>query len=172
MRRVLFAVAVAALVGSGPAHAQVGIGPAGGPSFPTGSLSDIVDAGFHGGIALDIGVPLLPFGLRADLVFQQLPGTAGSDDFRQISGTLAARIGVVPLPILSPYLMAGAGLYGSSWDPDPAVDGDWTADPGVNVGVGVRVNLLVVRPFVEARYHRVASDPGRGFIPVTVGITF
>lgn len=172
MHRVLVAVALVAIAMAGPAHAQVGIGPAGGPSFPMGSLSDVVDSGFHGGIALDIGVPLLPFGLRADLLFQQLPGTAGIDDFRQVSGTLAARIGVVPLPIVSAYLIAGAGLYGSSWDPDPAVDGDWSAEPGVNVGVGARINLLIVRPFVEARYHRVASDPGRGFIPVTVGITF
>jgi len=154
------------------ANAQAGFGFAGGPSYPVGELGDVVDSGFHAGVTMDAGLPLLPVGIRADLMFQHLPGRAGSASFRQVAGTVAARVGVLPLPVLSPYLLGGVGLYASSFDPDPEVDGDWGTDAGINFGAGVRLNLLVIRPFVEARYHRVLSNPGRGFVPITVGVHF
>jgi hypothetical protein len=164
------AAAVLALAAGGPAQAQVGFGVAGGPSFPLGTLADAVDLGFHGGVAADIGLPLLPFSVRADAMFQRLPGINGGDSFQQVAGTLNGQLDLLPLPVVSAYVTGGVGLYGSNFGRDA---GDsWTAHTGINAGVGAQVNLFVIRPFVEARFHRVLSDPGRSFLPVTVGFFF
>jgi len=168
------ALVIAALLLGGPAaaSAQVGIGVAGGPSYPTGALGDVVESGYHAGVTLDAGLPLLPIAFRADLMFQNLPGREDLDSFRQVAGTVNGRVGVLPIPLVSPYLIGGLGLYASDFVPDPDIDGGWSTDVGINAGVGVRLNLLVIRPFIEARYHRVLSDPARGFIPITAGIHF
>jgi hypothetical protein len=154
--------------------AQVTLGAAAGPSFPVGRLADRVEPGFHGGLVLQAGLPLLPVGIRADLMLQQLPGTAGGDGFSQFYGTLNGRVGLLPIPLVSLYATAGVGLYSSTYAADRAADAETgrRTDTGINGGVGARLNLLVVRPFVEARYHRVPGEPARGFLPVTVGIWF
>jgi hypothetical protein len=165
---------VATLMGA-PAMAQIGFGVGGGPSFPTGSLGDHVDAGFHAGLVADIGLPFVPLGVRGDLIFQRLPGTAGNEAFQQISGVVNGRFNLVPLPLVATYVTAGAGLYSSSWGLDeagrPANVGS-NVDIGLNAGLGTRVNFLLVRPFAEIRYHRVLGDPTRAFVPVTLGVYF
>jgi hypothetical protein len=153
-------------------HAQIGFGVAGGPTFPAGDLSNVVNAGFHGGVVAELGIPLFPLGVRADLMLQQMPGIAGNSDFRQLAGTVNGRFGLLPLPFVSAYVTAGAGLYGSSFQPATGTTDGWTRNAGINGGIGARLNLIVLRPFVEARYHRVMGDQARSFIPVTVGIFF
>jgi hypothetical protein len=132
----------------------------------------VVNAGFHGGVVVDRGIPLLPFGVRADAMFQRMPGAGGGADFNQLFGTVNGRVGLLPIPLLSAYATAGAGLYSSSFAGAGAAAGERTVDTGINAGVGARVNLIVVRPFIEARYHRVLTDPARGFIPISVGVFF
>lgn len=163
----LFVVCVAAQ----PLHAQVGLGVAGGPSIPVGSLSDVVNTGLHGGIVLDVGLPLLPFGIRGDLMYHHMPGVADGTSFRQFAATANARFSLLPLPLVSAYITAGPGLYASDFAID-GVDTEWSTNAGVNAGVGARVNLLVVRPFLEARFHRVFGDGPWGFVPITLGIFF
>jgi hypothetical protein len=174
MRRTIFAAAAAlCLALSAPAaHAQIELGIGGGASSPVGQLADVVGPGWHGGVVLDAGVPLLPLRLRADLMFQRLPGVEGGDSFDQFFGTVNGRLGLLPIPLLSAYVTAGAGMYSSSFAQAPGADTGRSIDPGVNIGVGASVNLVVLRPFVEARYHRVLTDPGRGFVPVTFGVYF
>jgi hypothetical protein len=175
MRRVfLAATAGLALASATPpaAQAQVNLGVAGGPVSPVGRLADVVNAGFHGGVVVELGIPLLPFGVRADAMFQRLPGAAGGADFNQLFGTVNGRVGLLPIPLLSAYATAGAGLYSSSFAGGGAADGGRSVDTGLNAGVGARVNLIFVRPFIEARYHRVLTDPARDFIPISVGVFF
>jgi hypothetical protein len=162
-----------ALGATAPAHAQIGFGVGAGPSTPVGGLADLVDAGFHGSLVADMGLPLLPIGLRADLMFQRLPGRDDRQSFNQVSATVNGRLSVLPLPLVSAYLTAGAGLYrGEAPVPANMTATGSTTDAGINAGVGGRINLIVVRPFVEARYHRVLADPARAFIPITVGVFF
>jgi hypothetical protein len=137
-----------------------------------GRLGDVVNAGWHGGIVADLGLPLLPVSIRGDLMFQNLPDASGGDDFRQLSATVNGRLSPLPIPVVSPCVTAGLGLYGSSFDVDPQASDGWSTSVGINAGVGVRLNLLVVRPFIDARYHRVPADPARAFVPITVGVMF
>jgi len=182
MKRLIVAgFAAGVLVLAAPAaQAQVNLGVAGGLTFPTGNLSEFVDPGLHGGVVADIGIPLLPFGVRSDLMFQHLPGSGNRDDFQQLSGTVNGRFTLLPIPFVSLYLTGGIGLYGSRYDGDRSDtvgiatvrDDSWSTDFGLNGGVGARINLLVLRPFIEARYHSVMADETRAFIPVTVGVYF
>jgi hypothetical protein len=176
LMRHVFPVAIAALalaMTTAPAaQAQVNLGVAGGPVSPVGGLGDVVNAGFHGGVVIDLGIPVLPFGVRADAMYQRLPGTAGGDDFNQLFGTVNGRVGLIPIPLLSAYATAGAGLYSSSFAGDRTTDNGRSVDTGINAGVGARINLVFVRPFIEARYHRVLAEPARAFIPITAGIFF
>jgi hypothetical protein len=153
------------------ASAQVRIGVGAGPVTPLGDLGDAVDAGIHGGLALELGVPLLPLGLRADLMMQRLPGRAGAGNLTDIFATLNGRLDVLPVPLLSAYATAGGGLYSSSWSTD-GTDAGRTTDFGINAGIGASIGLVVVRPFVEVRLHRVLGDNSRSFVPVTLGLFF
>jgi hypothetical protein len=175
MRRASIATAAGlalALATAPAAQAQVNLGVAGGRVSAVGQLGDVVNAGFHGGVVVDLGIPLLPFGLRADAMFQRMPGAGGGADFNQLFGTVNGRVGLLPIPLLSAYATAGAGLYSSSFAGDGAADGGRSVDSGLNAGVGARINLIFVRPFIEARYHRVGTEPVRSFIPISVGVFF
>jgi hypothetical protein len=171
VRTALLAIALVAATATA-GHAQIGFGVAGGPSFPAGDLSNVVNAGFHAGVVAELGIPLFPLGVRADLMLQQMPGIGNNSDFRQLAGTVNGRFGLLPLPFVSAYVTAGAGLYGSSFQPSTGTTDGWTQNAGINGGLGARLNLFVLRPFVEARYHRVMGDQARSFIPVTFGIFF
>lgn len=173
--RTVFSVAVItvmlhALPSSGTAQVRLGVG--GGPVTPVGSLADVTNAGFHGGVVLELGVPLLPVSLRGDLMLQRLPGTGDVPNLNEVYATANARFGVLPIPLVSAYFTGGVGMYSSSWDADPAATTSRTTDVGVNVGIGGSANLIVVRPFIEARLHRVFGDNARSFVPVTVGVYF
>jgi hypothetical protein len=150
------------------AAAQLGFG--GGPATPVAGLAELVGAGVHAGLVADAGLPLLPLGVRLDLIFQRHPGYSGGADFQQVFATANGRFSPLPLP-LSAYATAGLGLYASSFREESTSDG-WATHNGVNAGAGLRLGLPAVTLFVEARYHRVRAAPQREFVPVTVGILF
>jgi hypothetical protein len=171
-RLLIVATAVCFTALAAPSSAQVSFGVAGGPSAPAGSLSDIVDPGLHGGLVLGLGLPLLPVSVRGDLMAQRLPRSGGGDAFNLLWAAVNGRLDLLPVPLLAAYVTAGAGLYSSTFDVDPVAATSRATDTGLNAGVGAELNLLVGRPFVEIRYHRVLSDPARAFIPITIGIMF
>lgn len=172
--RALGSLALALLIAlPSAAAAQVGIGVAGGPVVPLGDLGDRLESGFHGGVVLDVALPLFPVGFRGDLFYQRLPGAGSQESYDHLSVTANARLTLLPLPLLSGYVTAGAGLYSSDYDADlPEPLGARRTHVGLNGGVGARVTVVLVRGFVEARYHRVLTDPARAFLPITVGIAF
>lgn len=182
MRRSLFVLLAAAFAAaiSLPEHAEAQYRPweisiGGGPSFPTGDFSDVAGTGYHVQGSVGFDLPLLPFGLRADLLWQELDDQ--DDWFRQVGGLANATFGL-PLIFIQPYALVGAGVIRTS-APD-VVHGDHThsassTDVGFNAGVGLDFPFVGLGGFIEARYLNVfGSDNATSYrvIPVTVGIRF
>lgn len=131
-----------------PARAQVtaGIGGGGGIGSRGGNVSSAHAAGF-----VEVSLPILP-ALRAEAIDANTSG----------EGTLslvASGVFSVPVPLITPYVLAGWGLYG--------LDGNG-ARSGWSVGAGLRT-ALPAGPglFLEVRRHqRIARDL------LTVGLRF
>lgn len=182
MKKILFATVIAAFAaGAASAEAQVRpfqISIAGGPSFPAGHLSDEANTGYHVQGSVGFGVPLLPIGLRADLLWQefQLAGEGASGHFRQIGGLLNG-VFALPMPLLQPYALAGVGLIQHT-EPE-TVHGGHThtgtseTKVGFNAGAGVQFPFAGMSGFLEARYLNLAGghEDARS-IPVSIGIRF
>ncbi|MCC7052574.1 MAG: outer membrane beta-barrel protein [Gemmatimonadaceae bacterium] len=162
-----------------PAQAQFSIGLAGGGTTASGSINNRQDMGYNGLIALQAGLPLIPFRIRADLQYNSFGGSSFSNAFSQatagtdarvISGSINAVIGLLPGPV-KPYLIGGVGYYDTKFDGTSS-----SRKFGYNYGAGVRVTKL----FIEARMHTVQNtsfDVANGrstakFIPVSVGFMF
>jgi opacity protein-like surface antigen len=182
-RNALAAAGLAFVVAAVPVHAQLAFGLAGGATTPSGSLNDRQNLGYNGLATVQLGLPLLPFQLRADL---QYNGFGGKDfggavtnafnnaDTRVISGSINGVLNLLPGPI-KPYVIGGVGYY------DTQLQGtESTRKVGYNYGGGVKFGLTGASLFVEARMHQINDatfNVGGGrstarFIPVTVGIMF
>jgi hypothetical protein len=168
---------VAALAVGGMAEAQYRpfqIGMSGGPSTPVGGFSDEVDTGYHVQGSVDVSVPLLPIGVRADALWQEFGMMGVGGTVRQI-GVLGNAIVGLPFPIIRPYVVAGAGLTNSTW-PEVA-HGGHTHEGGSEsrlsgqIGAGVRGGLLGLTGVIEARLLGI-GDRETGSIPVSIGILF
>lgn len=173
MRKPACLIALAALAfAAAPATAQIGFGVAGGPATPVGSLSDVVNPGLHAGVMADAGLPLFPLGLRAEAMFQRLMQRGDGDHYDEFRATLNGRFDVLPLPLVGAYVTGGVGVYSTQFDAGFATNTGRRTDTGFNIGVGAELNLFLVRPIVEARFHRVLADQGRSYIPISIGFFF
>jgi hypothetical protein len=159
------AAAVAVAFSASDAAAQVRLSVAGGPSFPTGGDHHL-ETGFHVQLAGELGMRLLPFGVRLDGAFNRFNEDHGHFDV--MSGTANAVINL-PMTGLTPYIIAGGGLY--AWE-DEAHGGERTTSFGVNAGVGARLSLPGLGVFVEARVHNPFGDDALRFIPLSFGVRF
>ncbi|MDB4883681.1 MAG: hypothetical protein JWL95_2447 [Gemmatimonadetes bacterium] len=172
-------VAMAALAPAATMRGQlpISVGVGGGVSSPQGGFSDNFDTGWHAMGTVALGLPLLPIGLRADVAYNRfgaktpIAGSSGGAQ-RVVSGTLNATYGLtIPLSPVTPYLIAGGGMYdvGCSGSLQCGSSNDF----GWNAGVGLRLNAVVVKAFLEARYHRVSMTGGSvQYVPVTLGVMF
>jgi opacity protein-like surface antigen len=179
-KRLIVLLAVLASAASVADRAEAQLRPweisiAGGPSFASGDFSDFVGTGYHVQGSVGFNVPLLPVGLRADLLWQELPYD-NSDLWRREIGGLVNAVFEVPLVIVQPYGLAGVGVMRHSVtgdDIDTETDSETTV--GVNAGLGVEFGFAGLGAFVEGRVLNIfgnenASDART--IPVTVGIRF
>ncbi len=182
-RTALAGVSLALAVAAMPANAQIAFGLAGGATTPSGSLNDRQNLGYNGLATLQLGLPLLPFQLRADLQYNGFGGknfggavnnAFNNADTRVISGSINGVLNLLPGPI-KPYVIGGVGYY------DTQLQGtSSTRKVGYNYGGGVKFGLTGASLFVEARMHQINDATfgvGGGrttakFIPVTVGIMF
>ena len=179
MNRLLGA-ALALALSAAAAEAQVIPRPVrfaigGGMSAPAGEIKDFVDPGFNLMAALDVGVPLVPVGLRVDGNWSQFAGKGEAEGtkLRVLYGTANATLNLLPIPVLKPYVLAGVGLYGT--DVTDSEDDEAPTRVGFNAGVGLRFDLLGLGAFAEARYHHVPEKDDfikTQFIPITVGLRF
>ncbi len=107
---------------------------------------------FHGLGYLQLKPPLFPVGARGDLILIEGGGEGGP-----IAVALSA-VGNLPLPLITPYALAGWGTYGVAED---------DAQGGWNLGFGVRVALPGLGLFAEGRKHQRFDRN-----VITIGLTF
>jgi hypothetical protein len=163
-----------------------------GPSLPVGDFADEAVRGYHVQGSVAFSVPVLPFGLRTDLFFQnhsnveRAPGLSvslGGEWFRTFGLMLNATYDL-DLGNVEPYAVVGAGWV-REWHGDRS---HWPSSHtafNLNGGVGVNVPLNDrVSLFVEARQLNVAGSalPLRApaineevqfrSIPITLGVSF
>ena len=167
-RLPLLAAALAFLIPAA-AEAQPRFMVAGGFTAPTGSLSDVADAGYHGQVGLFVSVPSVPLGLRGDGFFHRL-GTSDAvlDDVQVLGGTLSV-VYDLPGSSLVPYLLAGLGAYQLQSGPVGATvksnDNGYHGGFGVNIGAGTGISA-----FAEIRYVKIGGDSDATLIPLTFGL--
>ena len=149
------------------AQLPVNFGIAAGPNFTTGSEN----TGWHAGGFVGFDVPIFPVGLRLDAMMNQWTVETDADDeslrIFAVSGNII--YGLLPTPIVKPYVTGGLGFYSSKVSIEGATG---TSDIGFNVGTGVRFKAASVGFFAEARYHRLFDDADTDFIPVSLGLMF
>jgi opacity protein-like surface antigen len=160
-----------------PASAQlsvlkpISIGIAGGGSMPTSDLADDSKTGYNGTVVVALKLPMIPVGLRLDGAYNHFSSKSvdGNLQIASVTGNVTYNL---PSIGISPYVIAGAGMYSSV-----AKVGDLSSDRendfGWNAGAGIKLPLVMFSTFVEARYNRIAVEGGSAsFVPVTFGIMF
>ena len=157
------------------------LGIGGGAAIPVGKLSDTQVTGFNGIIALALGAPDLPIGVRFDGIYNNFSrknvasppaGATNTYSFR-IVGILANAVYAFPGTSVKSYIVAGGGLYNTKLD----VAGSKSENHrGLNVGAGVTFGLGPIASFIESRYHFISREPTKGgvihFVPITFGLMF
>lgn len=211
MKHLMCAVAVAILlvlpaavsaqgVGFG-VHGNFSVGQLPGPAISTtAKLTDAYGSGWGGGVQVDLNLVGFSFRFAGDYIGYSLDQQKFRDAYRgafgaaadQISiegGDLAiyavsanAKMGIVPLPVVTPYLTAGVGLAWLSVDETktaissvPGVTTPANTQSGktsLNLGAGVNINVGVTL-YAEVKYVWIlTSGETSSYVPVTVGITF
>ena len=206
---LLFIVGVSAAAPLGPAAPKVGFGVHGnfslgslpGPKIDgTKSLVDAYGPGLGGGAHLDFGLPGLSLRLSGDYLkysldearfrssyadvfgkaVDQISIQGGGLDIRSVSAN--AKVAVMPLPVVRPYLTGGAGLAWLSvaetrtsianvpGNTSPAITQN--EKKTFNVGAGADLDVGI-KLFVEARYVWIITDGEKStYAPVAIGVTF
>jgi opacity protein-like surface antigen len=189
MKRTLCAVALLVVCSAVPAAAQkIGLGV--GTLVPQGDLADGAKSGFSAIASFEMGGRIA---LRAEALWANsslngaiitapdgtpVPSGANvSGDVKVIGGlaSLVLHLGVGPI---QPYILAGAGYYnrsGSQNAPSAAAEFQHlslnASKLGYHAGAGIKVTLLGISVFGEARYHSVNTDDAKtNFIPIIVGL--
>jgi opacity protein-like surface antigen len=170
-----FAAGALALMLALPAAAQVPVlGVAGGLSVPTSRYGGPLDVGFDFQASAELRPVPGPFEFRGDVLWSRFAvGNPGSGSSNIVGGTFDAELDV-PTPGISPYVLGGVGVYDVEVGND--VSHHSRFGPGLNVGAGVRFQLLpLLHAFVETRYHVAYASPFGGdatFLPILVGFRF
>lgn len=123
MKNTMWRSAIAGFVlavGSVPLSAQVVVskpvrfGIAGGATVPVSDIKDFSKTGWHAGALVEAGVPLFPWGLRVDAMWNQLGEKEtgfGKVKNRIIDGTVNATYSFGGLSTTKFYLIGGLGIY-------------------------------------------------------------
>lgn len=179
----------------GPGRPTAGI--FGGGSLPSGDFNDEVGTGWHAGAllkmraygALDVRVD----GAYSKFAKKDIVGTLATvtTNAHLIHGTLDGQVNLGPDSAaypgdnsVSPYLLAGFGLYNLDYDATCTgtsgtgcagfVDPERRTHSGVNIGGGASIPLLGTRTFIEGRYHRImrktTEGQSRAMVTISAGI--
>jgi hypothetical protein len=123
MKNTMWRSAIAGVIlaaGSVPLSAQVAVsrpvrfGIAGGATVPVSDISDFSKTGWHAGALVEAGVPLFPWGLRVDAMWNQLgekDTDIGTVKNRIIDGTVNATYSFGGLSTTKFYFIGGLGIY-------------------------------------------------------------
>lgn len=177
-------VAIVALAPVGTGQAQIS-NPLkftlfGGAALPINKTQDAVKTGFTVGGAVDYKLPLLPFGLRGEIIYSDFDArnlnVAGTRaDVSDFGGNLnfVTWVPTLTAGLVRPYLTGGPS-YARLEESPIGGPGELALNRwGFNLGVGVQFAIGDLGARIDARYRRLARDPDDWtYIPVTVGITF
>lgn len=123
MKKTIWRSAIAGTIiaaASAPLSAQVAVsrpvrfGIMGGATVPVSDLSDISKTGWNAGALVEAGVPLFPWGLRIDAMWNQFgekDTDAGTVKNRIIDGTVNATYSFGGLSTTKFYIIGGLGIY-------------------------------------------------------------
>jgi len=169
MRRTVPLTMLAALLLPGAVEAQPRFSVAAGVTAPTGDLSDVAEAGYHGQVGLSVRIPTLPLGLRGDGFFHRLGAADVAVEDTQVLGGTLSIVYHLPGIGLVPYLLAGLGAY--QVEAGPVGVAETVNDTGFHGGFGVDVGTGSVGAFAEIRYIQIGGESTtRRLIPLTFGL--
>jgi hypothetical protein len=147
--RAAIAVSCFALIAA-PAEAQfLTVNPRVGLYLPLTDLGEItgeavaLDQSLALGLGLELGVPFLPFNLRANLDYASdvavtqagIDGAAGRTTLLAVAADAVFRL--PRMVLVQPYLFAGGGLKQYDFDTDDPSSFRDTSDPTVHLGGGL-----------------------------------
>ncbi len=165
------------------------------------ALEEVYGLGLGGGLHLDVDLGLLTFRLSgdyvtlspdeekfADAIQLYFPGASltfvEGGKIEMISGSLNAKLVVLPIPAVRPYITGGGGLtylkttkvkllFNGVPIPDFEILKAQTV-PTLNAGAGLDLELGPVTLYGEIKVNWLFIDEGNStFIPIgTVGVTF
>lgn len=167
-----------------------GLGLAVGTLVPQGDLADGAKTGFAGIVSFEFGGRLA---IRAEGLWANsdlngaliksgsgvpVPSSANVSGSVKLVGGLGTVVLHMGLGPIQPYLLAGAGYYQRSVSQDASgAASDLShlsrseSKLGYHFGAGIKVTVLGISAFGEARYHTVSTgDTNTNFIPILVGI--
>ena len=172
MRRIAL-LAVVSLSLPAAANAQTRLIVGGGIGSPSGDFGNTVDAGRHGRVGLQVGVPAFPVSVRAEGEIHSFSEDTGSDRANLLNGTLSAVLSLGGIG-LSPYVIAGVGSYRFKASAAEAV-----TNRGIHGGFGASVGALGFGGFAEVRLVSINGDVGDNgdggdsrYIAGTLGFSF
>jgi hypothetical protein len=138
-----------------------------GLSTPIGDFGDAAESGWHATAGLQLGIPAIPIGVRADGGYHAFGQATGAPKASVLSGALSL---VVNLPGvgLVPYVLGGVGTYRTSVD----VSGvDAVTDSGFHGAFGVNIGALGFGGFGEVRLVSINGSGGDSrFVTATLGL--
>jgi opacity protein-like surface antigen len=182
-------------------HGNFSLGDLPGPTIDgTKALKDAYGPGLGGGVHLDLGLPGLTLRLSGDYLkysldearfrasyagvfgdaVDQISVDGGGLGIRSVSAN--AKVAVMPLPVVRPYVTGGIGLAWLSVDQARTSIADVPGNTfpantqngkqSFNLGAGVDLELGI-RLFAEARYVWILTEGERStYVPVAIGVTF
>jgi opacity protein-like surface antigen len=151
----------------------------GGAALPSGTASDFLKTGYTVGGAADLRAPLMPVGLRGELVYSKLDAknTGAADESQSDIGGNANVVLAFPSvgTPLTAYLTAGPSYAHITYKSTLGnASGSASQDHwGFNVGAGIDFALAGLGTRLDVRYRQISTD-GDSYktIPITFGITF
>jgi hypothetical protein len=176
----LGALALVATANTAVAQKPVSFGLAAGVSMPMGDFKDAANTGLNGTVLVGLGLPMLPVGVRLEGSYNRFAfsdanaAAAGEKGNVTISSATAnVTFGLPGVVVLSPYVIAGAGMYWTGCDISGNNACNSKSDLGFNGGVGIKLRALVASAFLEARYHSVQTEgKATNYVPITIGFMF
>jgi opacity protein-like surface antigen len=182
-------------------HGNFSLGNLPGPTIDgTKSLKDAYGPGLGGGVHLDLGLPGLALRLSGDYLKYSLDESRIRDsrpdlfplltDRTSVKGgalgilsvSANAKVAVMPLPVVRPYVTGGVGLAWLSVAETRTFRNDelggvfpattQNGKQSFNLGAGVDLELGI-KLFAEARYVWILTEGERStYVPVAFGVTF
>ena len=167
LRRLPIALLLA-LILPPPAEAQPRLMAGGGFTAPTGDVGDAADPGYHLAAGLDVTIPQLPVGFRADGRLHVMGASSASVADTKILGGSLSVVFRLPGVGLQPYVLGGIGTYRVEAGPAGAAIKE--TNRGYHGGFGVAIGALGLGAFAEIRYVQIDADTSTRMIPLTIGL--